>query len=140
MHCLCFIKKFNSELYFSLKFKKKHLVHALQSFFLLSKTQRLVYFLIIILLICYCIYIHFSGRCVEFNVGGGVIQDQLSAPCNATFPKCDEYYISSDAYKCKVADFIKQLLWLILFINLHFSWKRTIEYRVYKFTLSLHFK
>lgn len=30
---------------------------------------------------------------------GGVIQDHLSAPCNATFPKCDEYYFSSDAYK-----------------------------------------
>lgn len=30
---------------------------------------------------------------------GGVIQDHLSAPCSATFPKCDEYYFSSDAYK-----------------------------------------
>lgn len=38
-------------------------------------------------------------HCVEFNVRGGVIQDHLSAPCNATFPKCDEYYFSSDAYK-----------------------------------------
>lgn len=27
--------------------------------------------------------------CVEFNVGGGVIQDQRSALCNETFPKCD---------------------------------------------------
>lgn len=39
------------------------------------------------------------GHCVEFNVRGGVIQDQLSAPCNATFPKCDNFYISSDVYK-----------------------------------------
>lgn len=39
------------------------------------------------------------GHCVEFNVLGGVIQDQLSAPCNATFPKCAEYYLSSDIYK-----------------------------------------
>lgn len=38
-------------------------------------------------------------RCVEFNVGGGVIQDQRSAPCNNTFPKCDVIYASSDAYK-----------------------------------------
>lgn len=38
-------------------------------------------------------------RCVEFNVGGGVIQDQRSAPCNKTFPKCDGIYNSSDAYK-----------------------------------------
>lgn len=38
-------------------------------------------------------------HCVEFNVRGGVIQDHLSAPCSATFPKCDEYYFSSDAYK-----------------------------------------
>lgn len=39
------------------------------------------------------------GHCVEFNVLGGVIQDQLSAPCNATFPKCADYYLSSDIYK-----------------------------------------
>lgn len=39
------------------------------------------------------------GHCVEFNVLGGVIQDQHSAPCNATFPKCDDHYYSSDAYK-----------------------------------------
>lgn len=38
-------------------------------------------------------------HCVEFNVRGGVIQDHLSAPCSATFPKSDEYYFSSDAYK-----------------------------------------
>lgn len=38
-------------------------------------------------------------HCVEFNVRGGVIQYHLSAPCSATFPKCDEYYFSSDAYK-----------------------------------------
>lgn len=39
------------------------------------------------------------GHCVEFNVLGGVIQDQLSTPCNATFPKCAEYYLSSDIYQ-----------------------------------------
>lgn len=39
------------------------------------------------------------GYCVEFNVRGGVIQDQRSAPCNQTFPKCDNIYPSSDAYK-----------------------------------------
>lgn len=39
------------------------------------------------------------GYCVEFNVLGGVIQDQRSAPCNKTFPKCDNIYLSSDAYK-----------------------------------------
>lgn len=39
------------------------------------------------------------GHCAEFNIVGGVIQDQHSAKCNKTFPKCDEYYTSSDAYK-----------------------------------------
>lgn len=39
------------------------------------------------------------GYCVEFNVRGGVIQDQRSAPCNETFPKCDKIYSSSEAYK-----------------------------------------
>lgn len=39
------------------------------------------------------------GHCVEFNLLGGVIQDQLSSPCNDTFPKCDKYYNSSTAYK-----------------------------------------
>lgn len=39
------------------------------------------------------------GHCVEFNVRGGVIQDQLSTPCNATFPKCTYFYLSSDVYK-----------------------------------------
>lgn len=43
------------------------------------------------------------GYCVEFNVRGGVIQDQRSAPCNQTFPKCDDIYSSSDAYKCEVS-------------------------------------
>lgn len=50
---------------------------------------------------------------------GGEIQDHLSAPCNATFPKCDEYYFSSDAYKCKVANFKFPELRLILVISLH---------------------
>lgn len=39
------------------------------------------------------------GYCVEFNVRGGVIQDQRSAPCNQTFPKCDKIYPSSEAFK-----------------------------------------
>lgn len=39
------------------------------------------------------------GHCVEFNTGGGVIQDQMSAPCNSSFPKCDDIYHSTDAYK-----------------------------------------
>lgn len=39
------------------------------------------------------------GHCVEFNVPGGVIQDQISAACNETFPKCDASYLSSTAYK-----------------------------------------
>lgn len=39
------------------------------------------------------------GHCVEFNLQGGVIQDQYTAPCNDTFPKCDKYYNSSTAYK-----------------------------------------
>lgn len=38
------------------------------------------------------------GHCVEFNVGGGVIQDKVSAPCHTKFPKCDLQYMSSDAY------------------------------------------
>eukprot|EP00105_Crassostrea_gigas_P038609 XP_019922757.1 PREDICTED: uncharacterized protein LOC105328143 [Crassostrea gigas] len=39
------------------------------------------------------------GHCVEFNLQGGVIQDQYASPCNDTFPKCDKYYNSSTAYK-----------------------------------------
>lgn len=39
------------------------------------------------------------GHCVEFNVPGGVIQDQRSASCKAPFPKCDSIYNSTDAYK-----------------------------------------
>lgn len=39
------------------------------------------------------------GHCVEFNVRGGVIQDQITAPCNKTFLMCGSIYSSSDAYK-----------------------------------------
>eukprot|EP00105_Crassostrea_gigas_P025317 XP_011445865.1 PREDICTED: uncharacterized protein LOC105341195 [Crassostrea gigas] len=39
------------------------------------------------------------GHCVEFNVRGGVIQDQMSTPCNDKSPKCGSIYNSSDAYK-----------------------------------------
>lgn len=46
----------------------------------------------------------FTGHCTEFNVHGGVIQDQMSTPCNNTFPKCDLIYNSLDAYKCMVTE------------------------------------
>lgn len=46
--------------------------------------------------------LRFLGHCVEFNLQGGVIQDQYTSPCNDTFPKCDKYYNSSTAYKCNV--------------------------------------
>lgn len=36
------------------------------------------------------------GNCAEFNIAGGVLQDQESVPC---IPKCASYYNSSDAYK-----------------------------------------
>nr|XP_034335748.1 uncharacterized protein LOC105348129 [Crassostrea gigas] len=39
------------------------------------------------------------GHCTEFNEVGGVIQDQLFTKCNGVFPKCDDYYLSSEAYK-----------------------------------------
>lgn len=39
------------------------------------------------------------GHCVEFNVPGGVIQDQLSTPCDEIFPKCVRIYDSKTAYK-----------------------------------------
>lgn len=39
------------------------------------------------------------GHCTEFNEVGGVIQDQLLSKCNGVFPKCDDYYLSSEAYK-----------------------------------------
>lgn len=39
------------------------------------------------------------GHCVEFNLLGGVIQDQWSSPCNDTFPKCGHVYNSTAAYK-----------------------------------------
>lgn len=39
------------------------------------------------------------GHCTEFNEVGGVIQDQLLSRCNGVFPRCDDYYLSSKAYK-----------------------------------------
>lgn len=39
------------------------------------------------------------GHCVEFNVPGGVIQDQRSAPCKEPFPRCANIYNSWEAYK-----------------------------------------
>lgn len=41
------------------------------------------------------------GHCTEFNVAGGVIQSHAAAECNKIFPKCDNVYNSTDAYKCK---------------------------------------
>lgn len=41
------------------------------------------------------------GHCTEFNEVGGVIQDQLFTKCNGVFPKCDDFYFSSEAYKYK---------------------------------------
>lgn len=40
------------------------------------------------------------GHCTEFNEVGGVIQDQLLSPCSNVLPICDDYYWSSEAYKC----------------------------------------
>lgn len=40
------------------------------------------------------------GHCTEFNVIGRVIQDHRTAPCkNGSFPNCDKFYWSTDAYK-----------------------------------------
>lgn len=50
-------------------------------------------------------FVRFVGHCVEFNLLGGVIQDQWSSPCNGTFPKCDSFYDSTTAYKCNVTGF-----------------------------------
>lgn len=38
------------------------------------------------------------GHCAEFNEVGGVIQDQRHSLCNDVFPRCDIYYLSSEAY------------------------------------------
>lgn len=50
-------------------------------------------------------FVRFVGHCVEFNLLGGVIQDQRSSRCNDTFPKCDSFYDSTTAYKCNVTGF-----------------------------------
>lgn len=39
------------------------------------------------------------GFCAEFNVDSGAIQIHRSAQCNRAFPKCDDIYVSSNAYK-----------------------------------------
>lgn len=39
------------------------------------------------------------GYCAEYNELGMVIQNHYSAKCNQVFPKCDDSYRSSDAYK-----------------------------------------
>lgn len=51
-------------------------------------------------------FIRFVGHCVEFNLLGGVIQDQLLSPCKETFPKCDVNYNSTVAYKCNTTVYI----------------------------------
>lgn len=56
-----------------------------------------------LLIVIYLINV-LTGHCVEFNAAGGVIQEQISAPCNSTFPKCDTYYKSNSAYKCKAEE------------------------------------
>lgn len=61
------------------------------------------------ILIIQRVYLIRSGHCTEFNIVGGVIQDQHSAPCSVTFPKCDKYYTSNDAYKCKNSYFVSSL-------------------------------
>lgn len=37
--------------------------------------------------------------CTEFNVAGGVLQCQNDVVCNDKFPKCDNIYNATDAYK-----------------------------------------
>lgn len=66
------------------------------------------------------------GHCVEFNVGGGVIQDQRSAKCNDTFPKCDNIYDSVDAYKCNT---LKKTI-IMLFMYITFCWRTNALYKV----------
>lgn len=41
------------------------------------------------------------GHCTEFNAVGGIIQDQAhnDSVCNDFFPRCDQHYFSTDAYK-----------------------------------------
>lgn len=39
------------------------------------------------------------GFCTEFNVAGGIIQQNPDAECNETYPRCDKAYSSADAYK-----------------------------------------
>lgn len=39
------------------------------------------------------------GRCPDFNIFRGIICGQDSGECNRLFPKCDNIYNSSDAYK-----------------------------------------
>lgn len=51
-------------------------------------------------------FVRFLGHCVEFNLLGGVIQDQWSSPCKKTFPKCDVIYNSTAAYKCNLTVYI----------------------------------
>lgn len=74
-----------------------------------------------------------SGHCVEFNVRGGVIQDQLSAPCNATFPKCDDFYLSSEVYKCKVTK-----LHIICIVFILYSWERETHYNEHSETVFIN--
>lgn len=66
------------------------------------------------------------GHCVEFNRFGGVIQNQMSSPCNDTFPKCDVVYKSTAAYKCNTTvrilyniNFVQWLIYYGCMGNIH---------------------
>lgn len=39
------------------------------------------------------------GYCTEFNEVGGLIQNHYPVPCEKVYPKCNNSYYSSDAYK-----------------------------------------
>lgn len=69
-------------------------------------------------LICFCVL----GFCTEFNVGGGVIQSHMLAPCNeTTVPRCANVYYSSDAYKCKNSSISSCLVKVQLFFIKYFG-------------------
>lgn len=67
--------------------------------------------------------VSFTGFCAEFNVDSGAIQIHRSAQCNRAFPKCDDIYVSSNAYKCKSTHaiwFISIICWC--FCVSHVCW------------------
>lgn len=72
-------------------------------------------FFIIFDMIVYFYFFATLGSCVEFNVGGGVIQGQRLPKCNANFPKCDHVYYSFEAYKCN-AIYKKNIIMVFMYI------------------------